>query len=58
MVTHIIAEALELADRVAVLTPRPARIERVVKNNLPRPRSLRTTDFFHLEDHIYQLIRP
>lgn len=58
LVTHIVAEALELADRVAVLTPLPARIERVVKNNLPRPRSLRATDFFHLEDHLYQLIRP
>ncbi|MEJ0021379.1 MAG: ABC transporter ATP-binding protein [Candidatus Doudnabacteria bacterium] len=58
LVTHIIAEALELADRVAVLTQRPAKLERVVKNNLPRPRSLRSTDFFHLEDHLYQLIRP
>lgn len=58
MVTHIIAEALELADRVAVLTARPARIERVVKNNLPRPRSLRSTDFFRMEDQLYQLVRP
>ncbi len=58
MVTHIIAEALELADRIAVLTARPARVERVVKNNLPRPRMTRSTDFFHLEDQLYQLIRP
>jgi NitT/TauT family transport system ATP-binding protein len=58
MVTHIIAEALELADRVAVLTARPARIERVIKNILSRPRAMRSTDFFHLEDQLYQLIRP
>ncbi len=58
MVTHIIAEALELADRVAVLTSRPAHLERVVRNNLPRPRVMRSTDFFHLEDQLYQLIRP
>lgn len=58
MVTHIIAEALELADRVSVLTARPGHIERTVKNNLPRPRVVRSTDFFLLEDQIYQLIRP
>ena len=58
MVTHIIAEALELADRVAVLTPRPAKIERIIKNTLSRPRAMRSNDFFHLEDQLYQLIRP
>jgi NitT/TauT family transport system ATP-binding protein len=58
MVTHIVAEALELADRIAVLTARPARLERVVKNTLPRPRQMRSTDFFSLEDQLYHLIRP
>jgi NitT/TauT family transport system ATP-binding protein len=58
MVTHIIAEALELADRIAVLTARPAKIERVVKNTLPRPRVMRSNDFFHMEDQLYSLIRP
>ena len=58
LVTHIIAEALELADRVAVLTQRPARIERVVSNHLSRPRVMRSTDFFHMEDQLYHLIRP
>ncbi len=58
MVTHIIAEALELADRIAVLTSSPAHIEEVVKNHLPRPREMRSEDFFHLEDRLYKLIRP
>ncbi|HTL39817.1 MAG TPA: ABC transporter ATP-binding protein [Methylomirabilota bacterium] len=58
MVTHIVAEALELADRVAVLTPRPARVEKILKNTLPRPRQMRSSDFFLLEDQLYQLIKP
>lgn len=58
MVTHIIPEALELADRIAVLTDRPARIEKIVVNTLPRPRHMRSPDFYHLEDELYQLVKP
>jgi NitT/TauT family transport system ATP-binding protein len=38
MVTHNIREAVYLADRVLVLSPRPATISDEFRTNLPRPR--------------------
>ena len=57
MVTHIVEEALELADRIAVMSPRPGTIEKIFDNKLPRPRNKRSKEFFAMEDKLYEQIK-
>jgi NitT/TauT family transport system ATP-binding protein len=59
-VTHHIAEAILLADRVVAMSPRPGRIEKVLDVNLPRPRRLDmqfSPEFKSHSDEIRELIR-
>ncbi len=39
LITHSIAESVQLSDRVLVMTYRPGRLKRFVDIDLPRPRS-------------------
>ncbi|MBN1202117.1 MAG: ABC transporter ATP-binding protein [Anaerolineae bacterium] len=60
MVTHSIPEAVLLADRVLVMSPRPGRLVDDVAIPLPRPRHLDTMhrpDFVALTEHLRRQIR-
>jgi len=59
MITHDIREAIYLADRVLVLSPRPARIVRDLAVPLPRPRDLgllTAPEFVALEAQLLELL--
>ena len=56
MVTHIIEEAVELADRILVLSSHPGRLTADLKVNLGRPRDRRAESFNALTDKVFSLI--
>jgi ABC-type nitrate/sulfonate/bicarbonate transport system ATPase subunit len=58
-ITHQIDEAVYLADRVAVLSPRPGRVKAVVPIPFERPRPLglkREPRFLEMEDAVWRLV--
>ncbi len=58
-VTHSIAEAVLLADRVVVMTARPGRVARIVAPDLPRPRTMHARaapEFGRLSLEIYEAL--
>jgi NitT/TauT family transport system ATP-binding protein len=60
MVTHSVPEAVFLADRVIVLSPRPGTVAAMVAVDLPRPRDLRlmeTSTFGALAGRVRAAIR-
>ena len=56
-VTHNVREAVALGDRVVVFAPRPGRIVREFRINLPRPRSLEDHALVDKAAEILQVLR-
>jgi ABC-type nitrate/sulfonate/bicarbonate transport system ATPase subunit len=55
-VTHDIDEAVQLADRVVVLSARPASIQQIVNIDIPHPRDISSPRYLELRDGILRQI--
>lgn len=58
-VTHSLAEAVYLSDRIAVMTARPGRIKEMVPVGLPRPRDpkmMTSAGFDRLRNQLFELL--
>jgi NitT/TauT family transport system ATP-binding protein len=57
-ITHSVDEALVLAERVVLMTPRPGRIVLDLAIDLPRPRDVTTPEFNRYKREIIDVINP
>jgi ABC-type nitrate/sulfonate/bicarbonate transport system ATPase subunit len=51
-VTHNVAEAVYLADRVVVMSPHPGTVKEIVKIDLPRPRDPLSVEFVECQKEL------
>jgi NitT/TauT family transport system ATP-binding protein len=59
-ISHDLDEAIFLADKILILSPRPAKIKEVIEVKLPRPRTLdmlESPEFFELRKKVLDVFR-
>jgi len=56
MITHIIEEAVFLADRIVVMGTRPGHIRQIVTNTIPHPRDYQAPQFQQLVQRLHDII--
>src|SRR3546814_11767430 len=54
-ITHSIAEAVYLGDRVVIMSRHPGRVEKIIPINLERPRGLDVRATAHFADYVVQV---
>ncbi len=56
-VTHSIEEAVFLADKIVVLTPRPAKVSEVINIEMPKPRDRASLEFLEVRKSVHSSLQ-
>jgi ABC-type nitrate/sulfonate/bicarbonate transport system ATPase subunit len=56
LVTHDVDEAIYLSDRIVIMTPRPGKIQEIIKVEIGRPRNRNHPDFFRIRSRILEIM--
>ena len=56
-ITHNIEEAVYMAERILVLSPKPSTIKEEIIVDLPRPRRFDSPEFVKIRDHVTESIK-
>jgi NitT/TauT family transport system ATP-binding protein len=56
MVTHNVEEAVELSNRIVILSNKPARVKEIATVDMEYPRSRRSRKFSDMVDHVYKAL--
>lgn len=56
MITHIIEEAVFLADRIVIMGTRPGHIRQIVRNDIPHPREYQDPSFLSMVNRLHDII--
>ncbi|MDR1605831.1 MAG: ABC transporter ATP-binding protein [Streptococcaceae bacterium] len=54
MVTHDVEEAVFLSHRIFAMTPRPAKIQQIIEDDLPRPRRRGSPEFIQIKEQVLE----
>jgi NitT/TauT family transport system ATP-binding protein len=57
LVTHNLAETIQLAERVLVLSSRPAHVKSLLEIDLPRPRDPENPEFVKIHKALFALLK-
>jgi len=56
MVTHNVEEAVEMSDRIIVLTNKPTKVKQEIKLGMKYPRNRHDKEFINMVDRIYEVL--
>ncbi len=56
MITHLIEEAVFLADRIVVMGARPGHIRTIIQNDVPHPREYQSPAFLKMVQRLHDVI--